>query len=77
MTNIDHHGFLVLRKFDSIDYCDFHYHGITISCPTLLTMSFINPQHTCAARVTVLGLCVCVCVSVSTYSRPTGTKLAH
>ena len=24
----------------------------------------VNPRHTCAARVTVLGLCVCVCVSV-------------
>jgi len=27
MTNIDHHGILI---FDGIDYCDFHYHGITI-----------------------------------------------
>jgi len=26
MTNIDHHGILVLRKFDGIDYYDFHYH---------------------------------------------------
>ena len=25
----------------------------------------INPRRTCAARVTVLGLCVCVCVSVT------------
>jgi len=24
-----------------------------------------------------VSVCVCVCVSVSTYSRPTGTKLAH
>ena len=24
----------------------------------------INPRRTCAARVTVLGLCVCVCVCV-------------
>ena len=39
-----------------------------------------NPQHACAARVTVLGLCVCVsvCLSVSsnltsrTITRPTG-----
>ena len=25
----------------------------------------INPRRVCAARVTVLGLCVCVCVCVS------------
>ena len=24
----------------------------------------INPRRTCAARVTVLGLCVCLCVCV-------------
>jgi len=41
MTNIDHHGFSVLRKFDSIDYCDFHDPSIIIPCPTLPTMSFI------------------------------------
>jgi len=35
----------------------------------------VNPRRACAARVTVLGLCVCV--SVSTYSRSTGTKPAH
>jgi len=38
MTNIDHHSASVLRKFDGIDYCDFHDHGITIIsmfCPTL------------------------------------------
>ena len=27
MTNIGHHSILVLRKFDSIDYCDFHYYN--------------------------------------------------
>ena len=27
-------------------------------------LGFINPRHACAARVTVLGLCVCVCLSV-------------
>ena len=26
--------------------------------------SFVNPRRTCAARVTVVGLCVCVCVRV-------------
>jgi len=30
MTNINHHGISVLRKFDGIDYCDFQYHSITI-----------------------------------------------
>ena len=35
MTNIDHHSTSILRKFDSIDYCDFHYNGIMIICPTL------------------------------------------
>ena len=24
-----------------------------------------NPRHACAARVTVVGLCVCVCLSVT------------
>ena len=47
----------------------------------------INPRRACAARVTVVVLCVCVsvclcvclsvCVCVSTYSRVTGTKPAH
>jgi len=39
VTNIDHHSISVLRKFDGIDYCDFHYHTITIIsyCPTLPT----------------------------------------
>ena len=27
MPNTDHYGISVLRKFDCIDYCDFHYHG--------------------------------------------------
>jgi len=45
----------------------------------VLTIGFVNPRRACAARVTVLGLCVCVsvCVSVSTYSRLTGIKPAH
>ena len=34
----------------------------------------INPRRACAARVTVVGLCVClsVCLSVDDYSRTTG-----
>ena len=33
-----------------------------------------NPRRACAAKVTVLGLCVCVsvCLSVYDYSRSTG-----
>jgi len=35
-------------------------------CLTLqLHPVFVNPRRACAARVTVLGLCVCVCVCVS------------
>ena len=35
----------------------------------------INPRRACAARVTVLGLCVCLCVCVSTLiSALRGTK---
>ena len=35
---------------------------------------FINPQRTCAARVTVVVLCVClfVCLFVTDYSRTAG-----
>ena len=41
--------------------------------------AFINPRRACAARVTVLGLCVClsVCLSVDDYSRTTGYEAAY
>ena len=32
---------------------------------TPVTVPVINPRRACAARVTVVGLCVCVCVCVS------------
>ena len=35
----------------------------------------INPRRACAARVTVLGLCVCL--SVRLYSRTTGNDAAY
>ena len=48
---------------------------------------FINPRRACAARVTVVVLCVClfvclsvclfVCLSVSIYSRTIGYKAAY
>ena len=39
----------------------------------------INPRRACAARVTVVVLCVClfVCLSVSNYSRTTGYEAAY
>ena len=39
----------------------------------------INPRRACAARVTVVVLCVClsVCLSVSIYSRTTGYEGAY
>ena len=43
--------------------------------------AIINPRRACAARVTVVGLCVClfVClfVSVDDYSRTTGYEAAY
>ena len=40
------------------------YHVSGYIAPRVLHFSafIINPRRTCAARVTVLGLCVCVCV---------------
>ena len=41
----------------------------------------INPRRACAARVTVVGLCVCLsvclCLSVDDYSRTTGYEAAY
>ena len=43
-----------------------------------LEFSMINPWHTCAARVKVLGVCVCVSVlSVDNYSCATGYNAAY
>ena len=45
--------------------------------------NIFNPRRACAARVTVLGLCVClsvclfVCLSVDDYSRTTGYEAAY
>ena len=41
--------------------------------------TFINPRRACAARITVVGLCVClsVCLSVDDYSRTTGYEAAY
>ena len=32
-----------------------------------MSTAFVNPQRACAARVTVLGLCVCLSVSLMPY----------
>ena len=39
----------------------------------------LNPRRACAARVTVVGLCVClsVCLFVDDYSRTTGYEAAY
>ena len=39
----------------------------------------VNPRRACAARVTVVGLCVgrSVCLSVDDYSRTTGYEAAY
>ena len=48
-----------------------------------LVSTFINPRRACAARVTVVILCVClavclsVCFFVSDYSRTTGYEAAY
>ena len=31
-----------------------------------VSLMLVNPRRACAARVTVLGLCVCLCVCYST-----------
>ena len=45
----------------------------------LVHRHIINPRRACAARVTVVGLCVClfVCLSVDDYSRTTGYEAAY
>ena len=55
--------------------------GNTINCISILPL--INPRRACAARVTVVVLCVCpsvrpsVCLFVHDYSRTTGYEAAY
>ena len=57
------------------------WHPPVIDIHNLSTL--INPRRACAARVTVVGLCVClsvclfVCLSVGDYSRTTGYEAAY
>ena len=50
---------------------------------TYIKQLVVNPRRACAARVTVVGLCVClsvclfVCLSVDDYSRTTGYEAAY
>ena len=59
------------------------YGHATATAPRVCTLvpngPFINPRRACAARVTVLGLCVClsVCLLVYDYSRTTGYEAAY
>ena len=52
-------------------------------CLCCAAVCIVNPRRACAARVTVVGLCVClfvclsVCVSVDDYSRTTGYDAAY
>ena len=53
--------------------------NFTVGKPPVLLWLIINPRRACAARVTVVGLCVClsVCLSVDDYSRTTGYEAAY
>ena len=44
---------------------------------TRMRHTVINRRRACAARVTVVGMCVCVCLSVYDYSRTTGCEAAY
>ena len=43
--------------------------SLTTTINSYLSGGFINPRRACAARVTVLGLCVCLSVSSNPASR--------
>ena len=48
MINLCQDGISIFGKSDSIDYCDFHYHGITIIetyCPSLCTTTTFVHVH--------------------------------
>ena len=50
-----------------------------LSGATRLHLDVVNPRRACAARVTVVVLCVClsVCLFVHDYSRTTGYEAAY
>ena len=51
--------FVVVSSSCCIVYC------VAYNCFCYFQCRIVNPRRACAARVTVLGLCVCVCVCVS------------
>ena len=53
------HSISPVHASHALLYCRWNFCVIKSSC-------FINPWRACAARVTVLGLCVCACVCYST-----------
>ena len=57
----------------------FHLHATVLLNDATVYTAFINPRRACAARVTVVVLCVClfVCLFVSIYSRTTGYEAAY
>ena len=65
-----------VAKVEMILVTDGHTHTHT---HTHTYLPIINPRRACAARVTVVGLCVClsVCLFVDDYSRTTGYKAAY
>ena len=55
-----------------------HSYGYRL-CTITSQLVLINPRRVCAARVTVVVLCVClsVCLFVYDYSRTTGYEAAY
>ena len=54
---------------------ELRYIHVLASSPGSPSSAQINPRRACAARVTVVGLCVCL--SVDDYSRTTGYEAAY
>ena len=75
----------IIRHFNFPSHNNNNYYPQCIHVVTVLWITLdhlhalINPRRACAARVTVLGLCVClsVCLSVDDYSRTTGYEAAY
>ena len=44
-----------------------HLYNIALFCSSIPTLFIFNPRHACAARVTVVVLCVCMYVSTHIY----------
>ena len=51
-----------LKIFRSRENRDWGYCMLSVPARFFFGVPFINPRRTCAARVTILGLCVCLSV---------------